>query len=231
MLYNMQYPKCQRCGKLYLPRSDRITKYCSRNCYQMVRQEKAAQFQAKLCEQCGTSFGPAVRRDGVRSFKLDDFKKRRFCSPKCHTDSLKLKIEDVLGRLQIDPVTNCHIWTGTRRGFYGSVRWNGKSRAVHRIVWEHFRSPVPEGMQMDHTCGAKLCCNVDHLRVVTPRDNSLAATSNNMAARNHRRVKCPQCGGPYSAFPNGIRYCKPCRHRVQMAYQRKYRARKRKEKE
>jgi hypothetical protein len=96
-------------------------------------------------------------------------------------------------------------------------------------MWQHYRGAIPPDLQIDHTCGAKLCCNVNHLRLVTARENSLAATSNNMAARNHRRVKCPLCGGPYSAFPNGTRYCKPCRHRQQMKYQREYRAAKRKE--
>ena len=29
---------------------------------------------------------------------------------------------------------------------------------------------------------------------------------------------CPKCGGPYSTFPNGARYCKPCRQTMLVAY-------------
>jgi hypothetical protein len=64
------------------------------------------------------------------------------------------------------------------------------------------------------------------MRLVTARDNSLVATSNNMAARNFRRLACPKCGGPYSARANGVRYCKPCTHERMMEYQRAYRATK-----
>jgi len=222
--------QCEHCGKTYHPlKRARTSTYCSRECYQSARQKEAADYSMKPCEQCGKLFGPQPRTDGRPFFRMTDFRNRRFCSSKCSTDSLKLTMDQILTRLQVDPKTGCQIWTGHKSGFYGLIKWQGQNRVVHRVVWEHFRGAIPEGLQLDHTCGAKLCCNVDHLRVVTPRENSLAATSNNMAARNHRRVKCPSCGGPYSAFASGVRYCKPCRHRVQMTYQRKQRADKRKE--
>jgi protein-arginine kinase activator protein McsA len=64
------------------------------------------------------------------------------------------------------------------------------------------------------------------LRVVTARENSLAPTSNSMGARNSRRLNCPKCGGEYSKFANGVRYCPVCRHTTMMAYQRWRRAEK-----
>ena len=219
---------CQWCRNPYSPKKRIMTSvYCSRECYQAMRQSEASRFDLKSCEQCGSQFGPRNRSDGGQHYRQTDFRNRRFCSPKCFTDSLKLTIDGILGRLETSPRSECRIWTGHRIGFYGSVRWQGRNQMVHRVIWEHFRGPIPEGLQIDHTCGVKLCCNVNHLRIVTARENSLAATSNNMAARNHRRVKCPLCGGPYSARANGVRFCKPCHHRNQMAYQRRMRAAKR----
>lgn len=200
--------------------------YCSKRCYNEARRKRKEAFResTKPCKQCGKPFGP-------RNRKQSEFAERQFCSDRCWADAQQNTIESLLQKLKIEPATNCHIWTGHKSHQYGVSRMAGRNVTVHRAIWAHFRGPIPEGLQLDHTCGAKLCCNVDHLRVVTARENSLAATSNNMAARNHRRVKCPLCGGPYSAFPNGTRYCKPCRHAQRTRYQRKYRAAKRNQKE
>jgi hypothetical protein len=67
--------------------------------------------------------------------------------------------------------------------------------------------------------------------MVTARENSLANTCNGMGAQNSRKTECPTCGGPFSFWPNGYRYCKPCLRRWQTEYQRKYRAQKWKEEE
>lgn len=107
---------------------------------------------------------------------------------------------------------------------YGVVKMAGKMIMVHRVIWQQANGLIPEGLQIDHICRNTRCCNVEHLRVVTPGENTLG--SNNMAARYARRENCDKCGGPFSYFPNGIRYCKPCRHETMMAYQRQYRAAK-----
>jgi hypothetical protein len=31
--------------------------------------------------------------------------------------------------------------------------------------------PIPEGLQLDHLCRNKVCCNPDHLEAVTPKEN------------------------------------------------------------
>ena len=119
------------------------------------------------------------------------------------------------------------MWIGTKNwNGYGQVRLDNQWVMAHRAVWEHFRGPIPEDMQVDHMCGVRLCCNVDHLRVVTPRENCLANTSNSMGAQNSRKTECPICGGPFTVKPNGHRYCKACWLRRSLAYQRKYRAQK-----
>jgi hypothetical protein len=55
---------------------------------------------------------------------------------------------------------------------YGLTSLNNKLIYVHRYVWERDVGPIPAGMFIDHRCRSRACCNVDHLRVVTPAVNA-----------------------------------------------------------
>src|SRR6267154_98569 len=152
-----------------------------------------------------------------KEFKRTNFNTNRphpgkFCSRMCRVGFLVPSIDRILKRVLVDLQTGCHVWTGSKlRTGYGNARYQGKIQYVHRITWQHKNGPVPEGLQLDHTCGNKSCCNPAHLRAVTARENSLASTSNNMAARHFRKLVCPKCAGPYSYNPAGRRFCKPCK--------------------
>ncbi|MCE5309626.1 MAG: HNH endonuclease [Acidobacteriales bacterium] len=171
----------------------------------------------RICRHCGRVIPPAR--------KPSEYAKREFCSRECSSTWHREDITHLLKKVKVNPGTGCHIWTGyTDQKGYGHCGHQGKVRVVHRVIWEYRNGPVPEGLQLDHLCAVKSCCNPEHLRAVTARENSLADTSNNMAARNFRRLVCPKCGGPYSQFPNGVRYCKPCRNKKMMETQRVRRA-------
>lgn len=173
----------------------------------------------RFCQQCGGPIPPAR--------KPSEYAKRKFCSHKCCGEHQQNDISAIVGRIRVNPETGCHIWTGQKIwSGYGVVNYQSRTILLHRLMWERARGPVPEGLQLDHLCGVKSCCNPEHLRAVTARENSLAPTSNNMAARNFRRLACPRCGGPYSQFPNGRRYCKPCRNQKLLEAQRVRRAKK-----
>lgn len=50
--------------------------------------------------------------------------------------------------------------------------WTGKRYAyAHRVVFESAHGPIPAGMQLDHLCRQRSCCNPDHLQVVTCAEN------------------------------------------------------------
>ena len=70
------------------------------------------------------------------------------------------------------PWSGCLIWTGplTHNG-YGTMCVGGKDLRAHRYAWERERGPIPEGMQVDHVCWNRLCCEVSHLRLATPAQN------------------------------------------------------------
>lgn len=42
----------------------------------------------------------------------------------------------------------------------------------HIYVWEREHGTIPEGLELDHTCYNRLCCDIKHLRLVTRGENS-----------------------------------------------------------
>lgn len=58
---------------------------------------------------------------------------------------------------------------------FGAERIGGRNRFTHshRFAYELLVGPVPEGMQLDHLCRNRWCCNPEHLELVTPRENTL----------------------------------------------------------
>lgn len=36
----------------------------------------------------------------------------------------------------------------------------------HRHVWEQEHGEIPEGYEVDHMCGNRACCNIEHLQML-----------------------------------------------------------------
>jgi hypothetical protein len=71
---------------------------------------------------------------------------------------------------------NCWPWKGrlNNKG-YAFVRWNGNNVAAHRVAYELLSGPIAIGMELDHTCRVRSCCNPDHLVPVTHTENLIRA--------------------------------------------------------
>lgn len=65
---------------------------------------------------------------------------------------------------------------------YGQFQWRGRCRAAHRVSWEFFRGPIPEGLWVLHKCDNRLCVNPDHLYLGTVIENN----ADIMARGRHR---------------------------------------------
>lgn len=120
-------------------------------------------------------------------------------------------------RIEPCPTTGCWLWTGpTLRGYGRSrARIDGKMRSVsvHRAAWIFRHGPVASGMVLDHLCRNRACANPDHLRVVTPRINSIENSVSPIAV-NAQKSHCiyghPFSGENLYVSPRGYRGCRTC---------------------
>ncbi len=63
---------------------------------------------------------------------------------------------------------------GSRRNYLNftlSVENKQRTLCAHRMVWEGFNGPIPEGMQINHVNGDKADNRLSNLEVCTPNEN------------------------------------------------------------
>jgi hypothetical protein len=75
---------------------------------------------------------------------------------------------------RVQKTSTCWLFMGYRipKG-YGRMRFHGRVTQPHTVAWELANGkPVPEGLQIDHLCRVKHCCNPAHLEVVTAAENN-----------------------------------------------------------
>lgn len=80
---------------------------------------------------------------------------------------------------------------------------------VHVVVWEHTYGAKPEGMELDHLCRVPACCNIEHLELVTHRENMRRGRWGTATHCIHGHEFTPENTGMQS----GGRYCLICRRR------------------
>ncbi len=74
-------------------------------------------------------------------------------------------------------VGRCWIWQGCTSGNgktgygYGRITIDGRTSAVHRVMYVCYHGYIGPHMQVDHICRNRLCCNPKHLEAVTAKEN------------------------------------------------------------
>lgn len=123
--------------------------------------------------------------------------------------------------------TPCWMWTGGTNGKgYGSIGVGSRSdgpkrtRLIHQVTFEHYKGPIPEGLEPDHLCRVRRCWCPDHLEAVTHQENM----------RRAMRDECKH-GHPFTpanTFVNrkGARVCLVCRRRQDAARYYRHRDRR-----
>jgi hypothetical protein len=118
-------------------------------------------------------------------------------------------------------MTNCiEAKTSTVVNGYHKVYANGKSQRAHRWAWELVNGKIPDGKVIDHLCRNRACVALDHLRVVTQRENIMAGLHNidNRSHCNNGHL----FEGNIMVRKNGKRECAECnRVRARVNYAKK----------
>lgn len=84
---------------------------------------------------------------------------------------------------------------------------NGKHKyyKVHRLVWEVFVGPIPEGMHINHINEVKDDNRLDNLNLMTPTENNNWATHNERMAMSNKNGKCSKKVFQYDLENNFIK--------------------------
>ena len=105
--------------------------------------------------------------------------KQIYCSIVCankRTGEAKLaKFEENIKSLMgmSDDPDKCWIWLGTiEAGGYGVYSHKGKVHKAHRLTYQMFNGPIPDGHMVRHTCDVRNCVNPNHLITGTAKQNT-----------------------------------------------------------
>lgn len=98
--------------------------------------------------------------------------------------------ERILKRCTVDPITNCWEWDKPASLGYGRIGVNYRKKLAHRVSYEDFVGPIPDGMTVDHLCMNKRCVNPSHLEAVTQAENVRRAASVGLLDRKSHETHC-----------------------------------------
>lgn len=117
---------------------------------------------------------------------------------------------NLLRRLRFEP-NGCIEFTGSRNqqgyGKLGTAK-GCPDRCAHRAAYILVRGPIPDGLELDHTCENPPCVNPAHLDPVTVQEHARRG----VARRTHCKKGHELTPGNTFHRPEGGRRCRICRN-------------------
>lgn len=91
-----------------------------------------------------------------------------------------------------DRSDECWIWTRALRNGYGAIWIDGRVEYAHRAAYELHIGSIPDGLELDHLCRVRSCCNPTHLEPVTRRENLMRGDT--IVRAHHEGRDCGSVG-------------------------------------
>ncbi|MBP5913182.1 HNH endonuclease [Streptomyces sp. LBUM 1486] len=113
----------------------------------------------------------------------------------------------------------CWLWTGVLTlGGYGRIKVQGRNALAHRVAYEEWVGPIPEGLDLDHLCRVRNCINPAHLEPVTHAENTLRGEG--ITAQQAQQTHCKR-GHAFDEENTYVwrntRICRQCRKNARRA--------------
>lgn len=132
-----------------------------------------------------------------------------------------------------EPNSGCWLWDGFLADGYGRFSWRVDGKTIggllaHRLIYELEVGQIPFGLQIDHKCRNRACCNPAHLEPVTKHENMLRAMAvGTIGKYNSTKTHC-KSGHEYTPENtmfkpgykgNRARQCRQCKSEWDRSYQ------------
>jgi hypothetical protein len=111
---------------------------------------------------------------------------------------------------------DCWLYAGYKNKLgYGTISTYIDKKSgyqyAHRVSYETFVAPIPDGLVIDHLCSVRACINPEHLEPVTASVNTLRGEG---VGVNTRKTHCPK-GHEYTpdntvSYSTKWRRCRQC---------------------
>jgi hypothetical protein len=117
----------------------------------------------------------------------------------------------------------CWFWIGSKdKNGYGTMTYSPTRKVfkAHRVSYEIFKGPIPDGLHVRHSCDHPWCVNPQHLLVGTHKENMRDVM---IRGRHHnkRKTHCIRghelAGENLMVSKNGKRFCRVCWRKSNLA--------------